>query len=76
MIAQELIDELRTELLSLTTTAVDGLMAKARIKLQQVEKKAEALKAKGLTEVVEQSQPYSQWSATTPRRIAGLPRPP
>ena len=54
MIAETLLDDLRTELLSLMTTAVDGLVAKARTKLEQAEKEAEELKAKGLAEVAEQ----------------------
>ena len=45
MIAEALLDDLRTALLALMTTAVDGLVAKARAKLQQVEEEAEELKA-------------------------------
>ena len=51
MIAEALIDDLRTELLSLMTNAVDELVSKALAKLEQAEIEAEDLKAKGLKEV-------------------------
>ena len=56
MIAEALLDDLRTELLALMTTAVDGLVARARTKLELVEKEAEELKAKGLAEVAAQRE--------------------
>ena len=56
MIAEALLDDLRTELLSLMATAVDGLVAKARTKLELAEKEAEKLKAKVLKEVEEQRE--------------------
>ena len=40
-----LLEELRTELLSLMTTAVDGPVEKARVKLEQAEKEAGESKA-------------------------------
>ena len=54
MNVETLLDDMRTELLALMTSAVDGLVAKARTKLEQAEREAEELKAKGLKEVAEQ----------------------
>ena len=53
---ETLLDDLRTELLSLMMAAVDGLVAKACTKLEQVEKEADELKAKGLKEMAEQRE--------------------
>ena len=46
-LGEQLIDELRTELLTLMEAAVDGLVAKARTKLELIEQEAEEHKAKG-----------------------------
>ena len=67
MIAEKLIDDLRTELLALITTAVDGLVAKARTKLELVEKEAEELTAKGLREVEEQREALEREMAAMQR---------
>ena len=67
MMAETLLDELRAELLALMTTAVDGLVARARTKLELLEKEAEELKAKGLAEVAEQR-------AALEREVAAMQR--
>ena len=50
MMAETLFDDLRAKLLALMTTAVDGLVAKARAKLEQAEKEARAALAEKLNE--------------------------
>ena len=63
MNAETLLNDLRTELLALMMTAVDGLAAKARTKLEQAEKEAAELKAKGLAEVADSSGGWRLCSA-------------
>ena len=56
IISEALLNDLRTELLALMVTAVDGLVARARIKLELRKKEAEELKAEMLAEVEEQRE--------------------
>ena len=67
MFAEALLDELRTELMSEMETAVARLLSGARAKLEQAEKEAEELKAKGLAEVAEQR-------AALEREVAAMQR--